>query len=257
MTIALTASNVTVRFGSTIALRRVSASCARGATTVILGPNGAGKTTLLRCLVGSLRPDEGNVTLPGGERVHALSPAKLARHVAFHGQSRPMRTDLTVRQIVELGQFAVGRSIERVESVLDAFDLAGAAEQAFRTLSAGNQQRALLARAVAQLQADGVLVLDEPFATLDVAHVQRVVQVIRELRDDGQSIILTTHRFDLAHALADDVWLMRDGGIVAAGTASEVLRPERLDVVFGVPFQRVTTPSGAEWWQPASTSAAP
>ncbi|MCA9295991.1 MAG: ABC transporter ATP-binding protein, partial [Phycisphaerales bacterium] len=217
---------------------------------VVIGPNGAGKTTLLRCLVGVQRPTTGCVRLDN-DRADRLVGRNLAQRIAYHGQDVSVRTDLSVRQMVELGRFAVGRNDHRVDAVMASLELAAVSDRAFRTLSAGNRQRVMLARAIAQLEPGAMLVLDEPFATLDVQHLRRTIGVLRSCCTDGHAVVIATHRFDLAAAVADDIWLLDDGRLIAGGPADEFMTPDRLQAVFRVPFERSGADPDNSWWQPS------
>jgi iron complex transport system ATP-binding protein len=242
--------DLTVTFGRLHALRAVSVQLDGARTTVVIGPNGAGKTTLLRCLVGVLRPTTGGVLLDDA-RADRLVGRNLARRIAYHGQDVAVRTDLSVRQMVELGRFAVGRNAARVDAVMASLELAPLADQACRTLSAGNRQRVMLARAIAQLEPGAMLVLDEPFSTLDVQHLRTTIGVLKACGEAGHPVVIATHRFDLAAAVAEDVWLLNAGRLVASGPAEAVMTPDRLQTVFGVPFVRLGAETGKSWWHPS------
>jgi len=243
------ARSISVRYRRVEALRDVSVTARRGKVTAVLGPNGAGKTTLLRALIGALRPSAGAVMLDG-EAIQSVARRHRAARLAYVAQRPLMATALTVRETVELGRFALPMRQERVDAALAGQEIADLADRRVTTLSAGQQQRVALARALAQVEPDGMLVLDEPAAALDFARVRALVATLRRFAQSGGGVIVTVHDIALASALADVVWILDDGQIVADAPADEVLRPERLEPIFGVPFRSVTDTNGARVLMP-------
>jgi len=244
---------LTVHFGARTALLDVNGLFPPGRRAAIIGPNGAGKTTLVRCIAGVQRPTTGVIRLDD-QPAHRTHGRALAMRIAYHGQGAVPRSDFSVREMVELGRFAVGRDPVRINEVLRLMALEEIATLSFRTLSAGNRQRVLLARAIAQLEPGAAILLDEPFTALDVAHVRGVLRVLDACAANGHAVIMTTHRFDIAAAFADDVWLLRDGRVLEMGQASSVLDCDRLEATFGADFEvvRATLTGGTieEWCHP-------
>ena len=230
---------VTYRYGRLTALERVSATAALGRITVVLGPNAAGKSTLLRCVIGALRPGQGRVLIDG-RPVRRLRPRRLATHLAYVPQRSTVSAAFTVREVVELGRYALPPSRRRIDEALDRLQLTELAERRYPALSVGQQQRVTLARCVAQLEPDGHLVLDEPMSAMDLRHVRHTSRLLRELADGGRTILLAMHDLTLAAALADEVWLMRAGRLVGEGPTPEVMSTERLEAAFDVPFRWIT-----------------
>jgi iron complex transport system ATP-binding protein len=240
---SLVAERLGVSYGQITALAGLSAAAAPGRITALVGPNAAGKSTLLRCLTGALRPTEGRALLDG-EPVHRVPARRLARRIAYVAQRPSVAAAFTVRQVVELGRHALAPSPRRVDEALSRMDLTDVAHRPFPALSAGQQQRASLARAVAQVSADGHLLLDEPTAALDLRHVLETLALLRALADGGATIVVAMHDLALAAALADDCWLLRDGRLEASGPAPAVMDPARLRAVFGVEFRWLDRPGG-------------
>lgn len=241
MTIAI--DHVHFSYGRLRVLDDVTVNAAPGTITAVLGPNAAGKSTLLRCIIGALRPERGRVLIDD-QVAHRLSPRTLAQRMAYVPQRSIISAAFTVRQVVELGRYALPASVTRVNQAIERLDLANVADRPYPALSAGQQQRVALARAVAQLAPDGHLILDEPTSAMDLRHIASTLQLMRELAWGGATAIVAMHDLSLAATIADDVWLLEDGKLIAAGQRSDVLSVERLQAIFGVEFQWISDSSG-------------
>ncbi len=224
-------------------LDRISTEVHPGITAVI-GPNGAGKSTLLRLMLGLLKPTSGKV-LWGEVEAHRVPASQRSARAAYIAQSPKVSAAFTVREVVALGRYSVGPSDDAVFRAMDRVDILDRRDDAFATLSAGQQQRASIARALAQLDPSGraprdgrTLFADEPFNALDPAHVETVSTVFRDTAASGVSIVLVLHDLTAAARLADRVLMLDSAGRVAAdGPTSQVLEPERLKEVFAVNFE--------------------
>jgi iron complex transport system ATP-binding protein len=220
-----------------------------GRTTALLGPNGAGKSTLLQLLLGTLAPTAGTVQFKG------RSPSdwqrrELAREIGVvpQGESDPL---FSVREIVAMGRYPYLGPWQReqavdvvaIERAMERCDVAQFADRWLSTLSGGERQRVRLARALAQ--EPSVLVLDEPTTFLDVRHEMTTFELVRALRHEGVTIVLATHNLNLAARYADDLVLLDHGRVVARGTPSDVLTPERVTTVYEWPVSIVAHESGA------------
>jgi iron complex transport system ATP-binding protein len=236
--VSLRVVQLTCRFGPLVALREVSAEAAAGRITAVLGPNAAGKSTLLNALIGFLRPAAGAVELDG-RPVHRWRPRELAGRIAFVPQRSVVAASFLVQDVVRLGRYALRPDPGRVADALERLQLTEVATRPYPQLSVGQQQRVTLARALAQLEPDGHLVLDEPMSAMDLAHVRDAVGLLRELADGGATVIIAMHDLPLAAAIADDVWLLRSGELVAAGPAVRIMTEARLEAIFSVPFARI------------------
>ncbi len=240
---SLVVEALTFRYGSVQALDGVSAQARPGSVTAVIGPNAAGKSTLLRCIIGRRRPASGRVLIDG-EPAHRLRTARLAQRVAYVPQRPEVSAAFTVREVVELGRYALPRDAARVDDALGRLDLVSIAGRPFPELSVGQQQRAALARAVAQLSPDGHLILDEPTAAMDLRHVRDSTTLLREVADGGATVVLALHDLALAAAMADEVWLIDGGQLVGSGRSREVMQLDRLRAVFGVDFAWIERPGG-------------
>jgi iron complex transport system ATP-binding protein len=215
----------------------------------LIGPNGAGKTSLLHAVAG-LVPHRGSVQVDG-ESLDRLRPMQRARRVALVPQNPTVPVELCVAEYALLGRtphiapLGVEGSGDHavVNEVLERLSLVPFAARPLGRLSGGELQRVLLARALAQRTP--VLLLDEPTAALDLGHQQRVLDLVDELRREyGLTVVTTMHDLTLAGAYADSLMLLREGSVVASGTAGEVLTEETLRRHYGVDVEVVTTADG-------------
>jgi iron complex transport system ATP-binding protein len=225
-------------YGKAPVLREISAEAKAGRITAIIGPNASGKSTLLRCGIGALRPQRGVAALDG-HVVTSLSSRELARRIAYVPQRPIVSASFSVRQVIELGRFALPARAARIDDAIVRLDLSEEANRPYVQLSVGQQQRVALARALAQLEPRGNLVLDEPTSAMDLRHVAQTMALLRACSDAGAAVLLAMHDLSLAAAVADDVWLMEAGQLVASGPVNKVLDAGHLERVFGVSFRWV------------------
>lgn len=222
-------------YGRLKSLEGITARAEAGRITAVLGPNAAGKSTLLRCVIGALRPSHGRVVIDG-LIAHRTSARGLARHLAYVPQRSQVSAAFTVRQVIELGRFTLPPSDVRVNQAIEHLDLADVADRPYLHLSVGQQQRVTLARALAQLEPNGHLILDEPMAAMDLRHLQQAMRLLRQLANGGATILVAMHDLPLAANVADDAWVLENGRLVLAGPVAETLVPQKLEPVFGVRF---------------------
>jgi iron complex transport system ATP-binding protein len=255
----ISAQNLSFGYGSAPpVLEDVTASAGDGDVVGLIGPNGSGKTTLLRMLYGALVPRGGLVEVDG-DRVDRLRPIELARRVAVVAQEGVPELPLTVVDMVLLGRAPLRgmfRSYTRGDHRRAAAALArvGARELAgrsFTTLSGGEKQRVLIARALAQ-EADHLL-LDEPTNHLDIRFQHEILALVRDL---GMTTMVVLHDLNLAARYCDRLTLLHGGGVVAAGGPDDVLRPEVLEPVYGVAVRRLDEPDCVQLvFRPAAVSS--
>ena len=226
-----------VRFGAVAAVRELSLRTETGGWTALIGPNGAGKTSALRALAG-LAAYDGEVIIDGRD-ARKLGRREVARLVAFVPQKPETPAALTVAEYVLLGRTphisylggegrhdreAAARALRRLE--LEHF-----AQRPLGSLSGGELQRAVLARALAQEAP--VLLLDEPTTALDLGRQQLVLELVDELRGDGLTVVTTMHDLTLAGQYAEWLVLLDGGSVVAEGTAAEVLSAPTVAAHYG------------------------
>lgn len=217
-------------FGATAALDGLTWSAPSGAVTAVLGPNGAGKTTVIECAVGLGRPDSGTVRVLGVDPAdagadHRARVGVMLQSGGLPGGSKPLRL---LRHLARF--YAEPADVDEVAGRLGVLDFAGTT---VRRLSGGQKQR--LALAAALLGRPEVLFLDEPAAGLDPHGRLDVWDLVGDLRDDGTTVVVTTHSFEEAERLADHLVIMSGGRTVAAGPVAEVVGDRSLeDVYFGL-----------------------
>ncbi|TDE97240.1 ABC transporter ATP-binding protein [Occultella glacieicola] len=246
----LWASELRYRINAAEILGGVDVSVRAGQITGVLGPNGSGKSTLLRLIVGALVPSSGHVHLLGRD-VARVGRRERARQVAFVEQEAHAEVDLPVRDVVLLGRTPhrpvfsgdSATDLDLVESTLRRAGALELADRAYATLSGGEKQRVQMARALAQTPR--VLLLDEPTNHLDVAAQLQALTLVREVAAAGTGVLMAIH--DLAHAAAvcDDVLVLHEGLVVAAGPPREVLTPGLIAAVYGVHAEWVDGEHGA------------
>ncbi len=217
-------------------LRDIHFACERGSHTAILGPNGAGKTTLLRAMVG-LIPFDGSITLDGAD-VSDLKPAVRAQRVAYVPQRSLLQSSLSVQDVVMQGRYAHQDATGRVSKqdrtavtlAMELTDTLPFATRRYPQLSGGEQRRVLLARALAT-EAD-VIVLDEPTAALDIAHVLRFFAVLSELAASGRTIVTVLHDLRDAERWCEHAVVLHQGTLAYRGQAA--LPDDLVSRVYGV-----------------------
>ena len=232
----LDVSGVDVTLGGEQILEDVSATVADGRLVGVVGPNGAGKSTLLRAMNGVIDPDAGTV-LVGGDDVHDLSSKAASRRIATVPQDTHVSFDFTVRQTVEMGRhphqprFGGDSDPEAVDRAMERAEVAQFADRDVTSLSGGEKQRVLLARALAQDAP--VLLLDEPTASLDVNHQVRTLELVRGLADsDHRAVVAAIHDLDLAARYCDELVLVADGEVLDSGLPRDVLTPDAIREAF-------------------------
>ncbi|WP_435094441.1 ATP-binding cassette domain-containing protein [Halorubrum sp. N11] len=230
-------SDLSVSFGDVPVVSGVDLRVERGSLVGLVGPNGAGKTTVLRAIKGTLSPDAGEVRLDG-DPAESLSAREAGRRVASVPQETSLAFDFRVRQIVEMGRTPhLGRfdghgpdDDRAVREAMDAAGVARFADRAITEVSGGERQRVLLARALAQETPS--LLLDEPTASLDVNHAVRTLELVRDLVDDGRAALAAIHDLDMAARYCDEIVVLANGGIRAAGPPEAVLTADALRDAF-------------------------
>ena len=232
-----------VRDGTTI-LDRVSFQAPHGKTTVVIGPNGAGKSTALRTIVGVEKPQTGQVYLRGAP-LSSRKVREMARERAMVTQQHGNGAGFTVKQVVMMGTTA-GRGLFELGSATDIADIKEALShtgtlhlihRSFDTLSGGEQQRVLVARAVAQKTP--IVLLDEPTNHLDLASQFALLELIKSLNG---SVIMALHDLNLAAAYGDYIIVMDKGHVIATGQPEDVFTESLISDTFGVGVDCISHP---------------
>jgi len=236
----LTVRGLDLAYGHEPVVRGVSFEAAAGEVVGVVGPNASGKTTLMRGLAGTLRPRGGSVSLDGGAVVD-LPPRERARVVALVPQAQPSEWAFTVREMVEMGRTpymgGVGRATpadrRAVDEAMERTGIGALADLDSTTLSSGQAQLVVLARALAQ--GPRLLLLDEPTAHLDVTHQLEVMETVRALvRERRLTAVAVLHDLNLAARYCGRVLVLARGRARGFGPPEEVLTRAAIQSAFGV-----------------------
>lgn len=217
-------------------LEQVSFSIEKGQFMGIIGPNGAGKSSLLRCLYGFSKPTAGSIELDG-KNISDYSRRELAQQIAVVLQEQTSQFELQVIDVIRMG-LTPHKSLLSFDTLEDEnllfqasrqVDLEQQLQQQFKSLSGGEKQRAIIARAI--VQQPQILMMDEPTNHLDIRHQLEILELAKSM---GITVILSIHDLNLAASFCDRLLLLDRGQIVATGNPEEVLTEENLDQVFGI-----------------------
>jgi iron complex transport system ATP-binding protein len=249
-TSVLEARALSVHIGAARLLDDVSLAVAAGEVVALVGPNGAGKSTLLRVLAGEHSANGGRVLLKGRD-LASYGPQALAGHRAVLSQSVNVTFPFTVGEIARMGAGdAHSARIDRmVEAALAEVDVGDLSERTITTLSGGEQQRVHLARVLVQLacgeakHGPGVLLLDEPTASLDLRHQLVVLGAARRRAEAGTAVVTILHDLNLAALFGRRIVVLAGGRIDCDGPASRSIGNDVLSRVFGVDGAVGTVPA--------------
>lgn len=229
-------------------LKEVSFTAASGELISLLGPNGTGKTTLFRCILGQLRAI-GEISLDG-EPLYSLSPKELAAKVAYIPQSHSPAFSYPVEEMILMGaaaglkwfQHPGKKEYARLDEVIENLGLQPLRHRAFDTLSGGEQQLVMMARAM--MTDARVWLLDEPAANLDYGNQNRLMALLQQLAEKGYLLIQSTHSPQQAALYSSRVLALADGKLAGDGTPSEVLDANMIQTLYGLKVNVCDIPSG-------------
>ncbi len=226
-------------------LHGVTVEVAKGGFVGILGPNGSGKTTLLRVLAGVIRPARGQVRVDGKD-LGLIPSARIARQMAVVPQETHLAFDYTALEVVMMGRYPHlamfeiegPRDFAIARHAMDATGTLALQDRHFDTLSGGEKQRVIVAAALAQIwnaENDGVLLLDEPTAALDLAYQLELAELLRQRqRLVPLTIAVSTHDLNFAANLCRTLVLLKEGRVLAAGATDDVLTAEHIRQLYDV-----------------------
>lgn len=219
-------------------LKEISALIRGPQVVSILGPNGVGKSTLIHCINKILEPTGGKVFLDDVETTE-YSLKDMAKRISYVPYSSSDTFPLTVVDTVLLGRHphagwkTTDEDLRKVYEVLERLEISDLAMRFFNELSAGQHQKVMLARGL--VQEPDVILLDEPTSNLDIRHQLGISRMLRELsRTDGILVIMISHDLNIAARYSDNIILMHEGRIFAAGSPKDVLTEENIRTVYGV-----------------------
>ena len=230
------AEQLCVDYNGTVALYDASLKLPAGCICGLVGMNGAGKSTLFKALTGFVRPSRGRIRI-NGQRIGMAQRHQMVAYVP-QSESIDSQSPVSVWDVVMMGRYGsmnplrIPRSSDRVavRDALERVDLLAQRSRPLGTLSGGQRKRAFLARAIAQ-RAD-VLLLDEPFNGVDVRTEKVMAQLFMQFREEGRTILISTH--DLSHVRDFcDLVVLINKTVLAYGETSEVFTPENLALTFG------------------------
>jgi iron complex transport system ATP-binding protein len=177
-----------------------------------------------------------------------MKPHERAARLSYVPQRTAGNVAFTVAEVVALGRFALPVDPQAIEAAIQACELTAIRGRAFHQLSAGQQQRVAMARAVAQTWSDSAMagrfmLLDEPANAMDLRHVHATMALLKDLAARGLGVLVVLHDLNLASAYADEVWLLHEGRFAAAGPAAQVLTAANLEPVYEMKLER----QGTQW----------
>ncbi|HIP25830.1 MAG TPA: ABC transporter ATP-binding protein [Archaeoglobus profundus] len=223
-------------YRSVEALKDVTLTINGPTLVAIVGPNGSGKSTLLKCMSKILEPKRGSILINSIDiaNIKLNELAKIISYVApYSGKTFP----ITVFEFILMGRRPYvtwkcnDKDIEKVSEIIELLDLKDIAMRDFNELSSGQQQKVMIARALAQ--DTDVILLDEPTANLDIKHQIEVMELIKDL-SRKRTVIIAIHDLTLVSRYVDLVVMLKDGKIVAVGSPREVLTPKNIEFVYGI-----------------------
>lgn len=225
---AVRATDLSVRYGSLVALAPSDFEISKGGVTAIIGPNGSGKSTMLNSIAGLVEPSAGSidVNVATGRISYVMQATKV-------NESLPV----TVREVVAMGRYASlgayrwlgSEDKAAIDSAMDRLEITDLGARHLHDLSGGQRQRVFVAQGLAQEH--DMLLLDEPLTGIDITTAQAIDDVIHRETEEGCTVVMTTH--DLSEARTADYVMLLSGRVVAQGTPSDVLTEENLVEAYG------------------------
>lgn len=220
--VAIIIENLVKSFGDLVAVNEVSLEVREGEIYALLGPNGAGKTTTIKMLMGLLDPDSGSAKVFGIDS--AEDPVEVKKLVGYVPEEQQLYDSLTPRElfnfIASIRGLPEEKVTKRMKEFLKALDFEQYYDNMIITLSQGNKQKTMLIAAL--LHRPKLLILDEPFSSLDVRAAKIMKDIVKIHTENGGSVLLSTHVMEVAEGLCDRVGIIDEGKLVAEGTLEEL-----------------------------------
>jgi len=221
-------------YGKRTVVKGVSVAVNQGEIVGLLGPNGAGKTTTFYMVVGFVKPYEGRVFLDD-EDITDLPMYKRAQNgIGYLPQEASVFRKLTVednlKAVLEMTKLSKAEQKDKLESLIDEFNLTKVRKSYGDTLSGGERRRTEIARALAT--SPNFILLDEPFAGIDPIAVEDIQYIVAKLKTKNIGILITDHNVQETLSITDRAYLMFEGNILKAGTAEELAADEMVRKVY-------------------------
>jgi iron complex transport system ATP-binding protein len=237
----LTVNKLSFKYDGTQVLKDVNLEVKIGEMLSIVGPNGSGKSTLLKCINRILKTQQ-NTVLIDGEDTNKLNLKELSKIMGYVPQSSTNTFPFTVFDIVLMGRKPYihwslsERDTEIVAEMMDYIGIGDLAMRHFNELSGGEQQKVIIARALAQQPQ--FLLLDEPTSSLDIRHQLEILCILKSLAKTNHcSVIVAMHDLNLASRFSDRMLMLKKGSIFTVGTPDAVLTKENIESVYGIKTQ--------------------
>jgi len=239
MSSAIKIHNLSYSFSNRPVLQHLSFTVSEGDFFIIIGPNGSGKTTLLRTMAGILKSGMGQMEI-FNRRISSFKRKEFARLVAYVPQASPVDFPFKVADLVLMGRapynstLGIETEADRAASMqaMRFTEIDHLADRKLNQLSGGEQQRVFIARAICQ--EPKILLLDEPTASLDLAHQVRIMDLMEKLKSEkGVTVVMVSHDINLAAMYGSRLLLLKDGKIVSLGLPGKILDFETLEKAYG------------------------
>ena len=232
----ITAENIKMKIGDNEILKGVSIDSKNREFVGIIGPNGSGKSTLLKSIYRILKPNDGCIKLDDMD-ISKMSIKESAKKMAVVSQHNYYNFDFTVKEVVSMGRSPHKKNLERdniedfeiVKESLQKLGMSEFSNRSFSTLSGGEKQRVILARALAQKTP--CLILDEPTNHLDIKYQLSLLNIVKSL---DLTVISAIHDLNIASMYCDRLFVMKDGHIVASGTPQDILTKELIKEIYEI-----------------------
>jgi lipopolysaccharide export system ATP-binding protein len=226
--------NLVKKYKNRKVVDQVSIDVERGEIVGLLGPNGAGKTTTFYMIVGLITPYEGNIMLEDEDITKEPVFKRARMGIGYLAQEasvfRKLSVEDNIRAVLEMSDFSRGEQRDRVESLLEEFGLLKIRKSLGIQLSGGERRRTEIARALAL--SPNFILLDEPFAGVDPIAVEDIQEIVSRLREKNIGILITDHNVHETLAITDRAYLMFEGAILKAGTATQLAEDEQVRKVY-------------------------
>ncbi len=230
----LRAENLQKTYGARQVVRGVSVEVNQGEIVGLLGPNGAGKTTCFYMMVGFIKPNAGMVYLDNEDITHLAMYKRAQKGIGYLPQEpsvfRKLSVEDNIKAVLEMTPLSIEEQKDRLEVLLDEFNLHKVRRSNGDTLSGGERRRTEIARALAT--SPNFILLDEPFAGIDPIAVEDIQYIVAKLKTKNIGILITDHNVQETLSITDRAYLMFEGSILKAGTAEELAADEMVRKVY-------------------------